>query len=280
MDTPHFEDSITNEMRAAILERLGEVERDNDVRIVFAVESGSRAWGFPSPDSDYDVRFVYARAVDWYLSLAPGRDVIECPIDGDFDINGWDIKKALGLLMKPNPVLLEWLSSPIRYLWNDRSCDMLTDFAARTSHGPACLRHYLHLGARQWKVYVEGRTSVNLKKYFYILRPAMAIRWVRRNPRSAPPMNFQKLMAGLDLPADLIVEIDDLLVRKSRAKEVGEEARLAGIDAFITRELEWAEEAVRGLSGRGPDLRAEADDLFRAIVRAHSSSYVGPPSRR
>lgn len=278
MDTPAFEDTITDDMRRAILDRLAAVERDNGVRIVFAVESGSRAWGFPSPDSDYDVRFVYARPVDWYLSLEPGRDVIECPIDGDLDINGWDVKKALGLLMKPNPVLLEWLSSPIRYIWNDESCEMLTEFAARTSHGPACLRHYLHLGARQWKVYVEGRTTVNLKKYFYILRPAMAIRWVRLNPDSMPPMNFQKLIAGLDLPADLIAEIDDLLVRKSRSKEVGEAARLVGIDAFINREFEWAEEAVRGLSGRGPDLRANADDLFRAIVRAHAVSNAEHPN--
>lgn len=278
MDTLHFDDTITTEMLKAILDRLAAVERDNDVRIVFAVESGSRAWGFPSPDSDYDVRFVYARPVDWYLTLEPGRDVIECPIDGDFDINGWDIKKALGLLMKPNPVLLEWLSSPIRYIWNDETCEMLTEFAARTGHGPACLRHYLHLGTRQWKVYVEGRTSVNLKKYFYILRPAMAIRWVRFNPQSAPPMNFQKLIAGLDLPADLIVEIEDLLVRKSQSKEVGEAARLVGIDAFITREFEWAEEAVRGLSGRGPDLRAQADDLFRAIVRAHNAPNAGHPN--
>lgn len=271
MDKPVFDDTITADMRRAILDRLALVERDHEVRIVFAIESGSRAWGFPSPDSDYDVRFVYARPVDWYLSLEPGRDVIECPIDGDFDINGWDIKKALGLLMKPNPVLLEWLSSPIRYIWNDGSCELLTDFAARTSHGPACLRHYLHLGARQWKVYVEGRTTVNLKKYFYILRPAMAIRWVRLNPDSAPPMNFQKLIAGLDLQTDLLAEINDLLVRKSRSKEVGEAGRLPPVDAFISREFEWAGEAVRGLSGRGPDLRTEADDLFRAILRAHAA---------
>jgi len=99
--------------RMRILADLGRIEREEGVRILFAVESGSRAWGFPSPDSDYDARFVYARPADWYLSLAPGRDVVELPIDGDYDTNGWDIRKALNLLLKPNPVLLEWLSSPI-----------------------------------------------------------------------------------------------------------------------------------------------------------------------
>jgi len=102
---------------AHILSELRNLEVREDVRILFAVESGSRAWGFASPDSDFDVRFVYARRQDWYLSLLPGRDVIELPLIGDDDINGWDIRKALNLALKPNPVLLEWLSSPIQYIW-------------------------------------------------------------------------------------------------------------------------------------------------------------------
>ncbi|MEM6906851.1 MAG: nucleotidyltransferase domain-containing protein, partial [Pseudomonadota bacterium] len=101
-------------MRAEIMAKLTGIERDFGVRILFAIESGSRAWGFPSPDSDYDVRFVYVHPTDWYLSLTPGRDVIELPIRDDLDIGGWDLRKALNLLLKPNPVMLEWLSSPIR----------------------------------------------------------------------------------------------------------------------------------------------------------------------
>lgn len=120
---------------------LDRIERVEDVRILFAVESGSRAWGFPSPDSDYDARFVYVRKADWYLSLTPGRDVIELPIEGDFDTNGWDIRKALSLLLKPNPVLLEWLSSPVRYRWNESACAQLLTFAKRTAHARACLHH-------------------------------------------------------------------------------------------------------------------------------------------
>ena len=209
--------TLLPEMRETILARLEGVERDEDVRILFAVESGSRAWGFPSPDSDYDARFVYARPADWYLSLRPGRDVIELPIEGLLDINGWDIRKALGLLLKPNPVLLEWLSSPLRYIWNAPVCERLIDFSKRVSHGPACLHHYLHLGTRQWDAHIEGKEQVNLKKYFYILRPAMAVRWIRLNPDAIPPMNFQALIAGTDLPSGLLSELNRLLVRKSRA---------------------------------------------------------------
>jgi len=101
MTLPTFVPSISPEIESVIQSKLTALEAEHDVRVLFAIESGSRAWGFPSPDSDYDVRFVYAHQPDWYLSIEPGRDVIELPIEGDWDINGWDIRKALGLLIKP-----------------------------------------------------------------------------------------------------------------------------------------------------------------------------------
>ena len=125
--------AVPDEARARVMADLCRIEREESVRILFAVESVSRAWGFPSPDSDYDARFVYVREPDWYLSLESGRNVIELPIQDDFDVNGWDIRKALLLIMKPNPVLIEWLSSPIRYRWNDILCGRLRAFAERTA---------------------------------------------------------------------------------------------------------------------------------------------------
>lgn len=261
-----FSTAIPADMRADIMTQLRAIEADNTVKILFAIESGSRAWGFPSPDSDYDVRFIYARPRDWYLSIAPGRDVIELPIDDLLDINGWDIKKALGLLLKPNPVMLEWLSSPIRYMWDDAACAELIDFSKKVSHGPACLHHYLHLGARQWDVYIDGKTEVNLKKYFYIVRPAMAVRWMRLHPSLIPPMNFQELLKGIDLDAKLTAALNALLLAKSRSKEIGQAPRVEIIDEFITREFDWAREAVKTISTNRPSLRLEADELFRKIV--------------
>ena len=261
-----FQPDISNEMRDVILSKLKELEVDNNVRILFAIESGSRAWGFPSPDSDYDARFIYARPLDWYLSLTPGRDVIELPIKGDLDINGWDIKKALNLLLKPNPVMLEWLSSPIRYMWNDGVCEKLIAFSKQIAHGPACLHHYLHLGGRQWDIYIDGKTEVNLKKYFYIVRPAMAVRWMRLHPELIPPMNFQQLLAGIELGEALTNELNALLLAKSRSKEIGEAPRVPVIDEFIVSEFEWAKEAVKSVKANRHDLVDEANTLFRDII--------------
>jgi predicted nucleotidyltransferase len=86
-----------------------------DVVVLLAVESGSRAWGFSSKDSDYDARFIYLRRPEAYLSIRAPRDVIERRIVDEVDVNGWDLRKALGLLMKSNPPLLEWLQCPIIY---------------------------------------------------------------------------------------------------------------------------------------------------------------------
>lgn len=252
-----------------VLADLERIEREEHVRILFAVESGSRAWGFPSPDSDYDARFVYVREADWYLSLQPGRDVIELPIDGDFDVNGWDIRKALLLLLKPNPVLLEWLSSPIRYRWNDGACARLEAFARRTAYARACLHHYLSLSRRLWDEYVEGRDDVNLKKYLYILRPAICIAWIRERPGEIPPMNLPELMDGIALTAGFRDEVARLLMRKAQTSEVGNGGRIGALDDFITREWAWAngqEMRVRP----DPVLREEAETLFRTFVRESS----------
>ena len=243
------------------------IEEREDVRLLFAIESGSRAWGFPSPDSDYDVRFVYVRPLDWYLSLAPGRDVIELPVDAVMDVNGWDVRKALSLLLKPNPVLLEWLDSPVRYRRDEGACEALRALAAKVAHGPACLHHYLHLTRKQWHKHIDGRETVNLKRYFYVARPAMAIRWMRMHPETPPPMSFFDLREGIDLDPALSADLDRLLVLKSRASESGDGARIAALDAFVGAELDWAAEAARRTPKPGPDLHGEAEALFRAIVK-------------
>ena len=265
-----FKNSVSADMHRNILSRLRAVEADNDVRILFAVESGSRAWGFPSPDSDYDVRFVYAHQMDWYLSLTPGRDVIELPLEGDYDINGWDIKKALSLLLKPNPVILEWLSSPIRYIWHDDSCAMLSQLAldiAEGNNSAACLHHYLNLGARQYETYVKDKTQVKIKKYFYIVRPALAVRWIRLYPQTFPPMNFQELVKGCKLDSDLKSALKDLLVAKSKSKEVGLSQRIDIIDAFIADEFAQGRALAANLSAYKSDHKPAANRLFRNFIK-------------
>ena len=99
-------------MRETILRELDRIEAEHDVRILYAAESGSRAWGFASPDSDYDVRFVYVRKAFEYVRLDEPRDGIEHVNDGLLDINGWDLKKAMGQFARGNATLFEWSGSP------------------------------------------------------------------------------------------------------------------------------------------------------------------------
>lgn len=259
--------NISTEMRAEIVMRLADIERAEDVRILFAVESGSRAWGFPSPDSDYDVRFVYVRREEDYLSLWPPRDVIERPIDGLLDMGGWDLGKALLLLVKPNPVLLEWLRSPIVYRANADAMARLTDLAERSAYRRASIYHYRHLGEGQYEREIASKAQVRLKRYFYSLRPALALRWLRLQPGVPVPMDLPTLRAGTDLPPDVAQSIDRLLAAKAATKELGEGERIPTIDALIESEFAAARANALPLDPVDPRLAREADDLFRVLVR-------------
>lgn len=257
---------IAPEPREEIAERLDAIERDHDVRLLFAIESGSRAWGFPSPDSDYDVRFVYVRRPAWYLSLEAGRDVIELPLDGELDINGWDLRKALNLLVKPNPVLQEWLRSPIIYRADGEAMVRLLDLAQKTARQQPSTYHYLHLCRGQYRRFIEGQDRVQLKKYFYALRPALALMWLRKHPDTFLPMNFGALCAGLDLPAGLADFFDEMLARKARSRELGQGPRLVVLDSLIESEIARAEQSLPEATPTSSALRREADALFRELV--------------
>lgn len=269
---PVFVPSISSEIRSTVLNELKRIEAEHNVTILFAVESGSRAWGFPSPDSDYDVRFVYAHKTDWYLSIYPGRDVIERPISDELDISGWDIRKALGLMLKPNPVLYEWLSSPIRYMWREEECEKLITFSRKPAHSSACLYHYLNLGRRQFELHFEREGKVKLKKYFYVLRPALAIRWMRLCPEEIPPMNIQALVKELNVAPAILKTIRDLIRKKAMLDEAEDFQRIPALDQFIRQEFEWAEQAEK--SKVKQDLTTEADALFRDLLRNRLPDHV------
>jgi predicted nucleotidyltransferase len=150
-----------------ILTELERIEHEENVRILYACESGSRAWGFPSKDSDYDVRFLYARPVDWYLSILEKRDVIERPISGMLDINGWDLRKALNLFRKSNPPLLEWLQSPIVYRENRAIAEQIRRISPFTFSQKSCMYHYLHMAKRNYREYLQGERA-KIKKYEFL----------------------------------------------------------------------------------------------------------------
>ena len=257
---------ISDDMQALIAERLDAIVAEEDVRILFAVESGSRAWGFPSPDSDYDVRFVYARPRDWYLSIDGRRDVIECPIDGDFDIGGWDLKKALQLAIKPNPVLLEWLRSPILYRADADAMARLAALADKAAFQRPSTYHYLHLAESQYRKYVEAKESVKLKKYFYVLRPVMALRWLRLRAGEAVPMDFATLRSAAALGPSVDAFLDNLLARRAKARELGAGPRVPELDSLVEAEISDARDRLGTLEEPPAELLAEANALFRDLV--------------
>lgn len=259
-----FDSTISPPVRREIETRLDRIEAENGVRLLLAIESGSRAWGFPSPDSDYDVRFFYVRPRDWYLSLAPGRDVIETPIEDEIDLNGWDVRKALVLLLKSNAVVSEWIESPIRYRPDDPFVARLAALADDLLNPRAIAYHYARAGKLAAERWLDGEGDVPVKRYFYALRPALTIRAVRHNPGKRPPMNLQALLPLCDLPATLVEQIEALVEAKARTNERANGARLPEIDALIRGELERAGELpARKLHDRFVD---RANDLFLELV--------------
>ena len=107
-------------IQALVDRKLDEIEEMEGVKILHAVESGSRAWGFASPDSDYDVRFVYVRPEQYYLRLDEKKDFINWELDETLDINGWDLSKTLQHFHKSNASLYEWGNSPVVYRGKSR----------------------------------------------------------------------------------------------------------------------------------------------------------------
>ncbi|WP_068084249.1 nucleotidyltransferase domain-containing protein [Polycladidibacter stylochi] len=261
-----FVPSIAPQMRGRIMEALAEIERQHDVTILLAIESGSRAWGFPSNDSDYDVRFVYVHRMDWYLSLEAKRDVIELPIDDELDISGWDLRKSFNLMLKSNPVLLEWLHSPIQYIWLEHVCESMMAIAKQASYNKACIYHYLKQGEIQRQRYLDGKDEINLKKYFYVLRPALALRWMRLLPGTTPPMNLQELVKPLDLSQELLATVEDLIAIKTQLGEAAVGAAIPALDQLIEHEFALAHSIASPPKPQG--LRDEADMLFRQIVKS------------
>jgi uncharacterized protein len=263
-DTIRSEHPVSDEMRATIVSCLREIEAQHDVKVIFACESGSRGWGFASPDSDYDVRFVYVNRLDWYLTVEPGRNVIEQPISGELDVNGWDLRKALKLLRASNPVLLEWLRSPIVYRQDLPLASRLRELAERHLSFDRAYYHYVSMAKKNCREHLLGET-VRYKKYLYVLRPLLAARWIREG-RGAPPMVFAQLAQATLDDAALIDEISRLLEVKMRAGEAATSPRWEGIHRFILSELEVAQGWTPAVTRAGC---VEAlDELLRQAVRA------------
>ena len=252
--------------REDIAGRLDALEREEDVRIVYAVESGSRAWGFASTDSDYDVRFLYLHRPDWYLRIDGDhqRDVIERPIVDEIDLSGWDLQKALGLFFKSNPPLYEWLRSPLIYREVTPVALEMRDLASMFYDPRAGFHHYLHMAQGNYRGEL-AKEQVRHKKYFYVLRPVLACRWIDAG-LGVPPMEFEHLLDRFLPNGPVRRQLDELLAAKRAGVESDSGPRLEHIHTFLEAEFQVLERR----AGEQPKPRRDIEPLntfFRTMLR-------------
>ncbi|MCW9029582.1 MAG: nucleotidyltransferase domain-containing protein [Kangiella sp.] len=233
---------IEKHTRKEILNRIEKAEKEHGVRVLYAVESGSRAWGFESPNSDYDVRFIYAHPKDWYVAvdLEEKRDVIEYPIVDEIDINGWDIRKALRLFSKSNPAFVEWLRSPIIYIERGDFAISARKLLQKVYSVQKGIYHYRSMAKTNYRGYLRD-DLVPIKKYFYVLRPLLSIMWLEKYQEPAP-IEFERLRTLIEDDAELNEQVSALLERKKRSLEKEIAPPISELNSFIERELQRLED--------------------------------------
>ncbi|MCL2154301.1 MAG: nucleotidyltransferase domain-containing protein [Leptospirales bacterium] len=251
-------------MREEIKKELLRLEQEHDIKILYAVESGSRAWGFASTDSDWDVRYIYIHKLDWYLSIDDKKDTLEEILPNDIDLAGWELKKALRLFRKSNPPMLEWLRSPIVYLQRFSVADRLRELTKEYFNPKSCLHHYLHMAEGNYREYLRTDT-VRVKKYFYVLRPILACEWIKQT-NTMPPMEFQELLDSRVTNQIVKKEIQNLLTKKMAGEELDIEQKNRILNDFIEEKIEFYNDYVATLGQHNQPDTTRLDELFKLAM--------------
>ncbi|PTQ98274.1 hypothetical protein C8P68_103435 [Mucilaginibacter yixingensis] len=246
-----------------ILQKLLELEQHQNIKILYACESGSRAWGFASPDSDFDVRFIYTRSVNDYLGITELPDNVGLPVNEVLDISGWDIKKALKLFLKSNSTLYEWLQSPIVYQGDATFVDDLRKLMPVYFSLRASANHYLSMAHNTLRDDLQSE-RVKLKRYFYALRPALACLWIVEK-QTVPPMEFQHLRVLLTA-SKIQNAIDELLERKKIADEKALIPPVLELNQWLSDTLDYCKEQIPALASekKYPD---KLNNIFRTYIQ-------------
>ncbi len=238
-------------VRDLILEKIKEIEEKEHVRVLHVIESGSRAWGFASPDSDYDVRFIYVRDSNFYLSLEDKKDFIDWELNEVLDINGWDLKKALQHFHKSNATLFEWSNSPVVYYTTDEWKQLYEGVASKYFACKSSMYHYYGTANKNYHEYLM-EDMVKYKKYFYVLRPILACKWIEEK-KCPPPVLFSDLM-NVVLEEDMKVAVEELLAKKVKMSESDKAPKLEKINQYIEEKLTYYKELLETMSDdRNPD---------------------------
>lgn len=238
-------------MKNLILNQLKQIEIENKIEILFSVESGSRAWGFPSPDSDYDVRFIYKRKCSDYLKISETNDFIEPEITDVLDIKGWDIQKVLRLMIKSNASINEYLQSPIHYITNEKFENELFELVKSQFNPQKVAAHYLGITIKRL-IEIENTENMQLKSLFYALRSVLSALFIHEH-NTIPPMNFNQLK---DLINDESIQfkVEQLQQLKST---VDESFTIEKDEALIN----WIKELHKKIKTNNPQLPSSTLDL-------------------
>jgi len=249
-------------MEGPITNKINTIEKEHNIDVLFAVESGSRAWGFESPDSDYDVRFVYKRPLKDYLSLENPKDALNFKLDENLiDMSGWDIKKTLQLFQKNNPSLLEWINSPIIYK-DGKLKDELLELSKQHFSPKKTALHYLSMAKKNFN---ENQEEVKTKKYFYVLRSLFAIEWILKH-NSFPPLLFTEVLRDIEIPKNVKNEISILLEKKKKEGEIKKGPKNEVLHSYIVNQIKEYESKIPNIA-ETPEIPTEIlDAIFRQQI--------------
>jgi len=252
-------------VRELILAKIKEIEEKEHVRVLHVVESGSRAWGFASPDSDYDVRFIYVRDKKFYLSLKDNKDFIDWELNEVLDINGWDLKKALQHFHKSNATLFEWSNSPVVYYTMDEWKQLYEGVASKYFACKSSMYHYYGTANKNYHEYLT-EDMVKYKKYFYVLRPILACKWIEEK-KCPPPVLFDELFNSV-LENDMKAAVEELLAKKVKMSESDKAPKIEAINQYIEEKLAYYKALLETMADdRNPDWEP-LDEVFFCIVNS------------
>ncbi|KIA91422.1 nucleotidyltransferase [Pedobacter kyungheensis] len=253
-------------MKTEIIRKLGEIECAHNIKILFACESGSRGWEFPSPDSDYDVRFIYTRPLDDYLSVSDSPDHLDFPINNELDINGWDIKKVLKLIRKSNTTPFEWLQSPIIYMEHDHFKEDLWKLCQQYFYRKTNVNHYLGIALGALETGTNAG-EIKIKKLFYVLRSLLSAKWCLEKNTIAP-MTIEPLITLM--PENLMEIVRELILLKSTSNEGFLIKIVPQLSAYIDHEFEKCSVGAKDLPKES--FSGEALDIFfRKTIKSYDN---------
>lgn len=231
-----------------IRQLLIEMEAKFSVQILHACETGSRAWGFPSPDSDYDIRFIYRHERNWYLALNTQKDTIEL-LDGDLDITGWDLRKCLKLLKKSNVPLIERFQSPMEYYAEEEFKNEFNHLIRNYYSPIASFYHHYSLATKFWQE-LKDEPEIRLKNFFYLMRSLLSCNWII-NDKAVLPMDIEALMKYST--GDLNDHLRDLISLKAIVGEKYRHPKSEAMQGYLLQLFSFIESNKNDLEANDAD---------------------------